>query len=101
MFPRLIEFKEHAPICQLSAAWLNRVQNMLDDLQIEMVAGQDHAEIISPKDTGKGWKFRIPGGSGSSATIDTTGATQYQVYQITDDTADPPTAGFDWVRAHA
>ena len=31
----------------------------------------------------------------------TTGKTQYMVYQITDDETTPPTAGFDWVRAHA
>jgi len=39
--------------------------------------------------------------SESISSIDTTGATQYMVYQITDDTTTPPTAGWDWVRAHA
>ena len=36
-----------------------------------------------------------------SGLPDTTGKTQYMVYQITDDETTPPTAGFDWTRAHA
>jgi len=39
--------------------------------------------------------------SAAGGVPDTTGAIKYQVYQITDDTTTPPTAGFDWVRAHA
>jgi len=35
------------------------------------------------------------------STADTVGATKYMVYQITDDGTVPPTADFDWVRAHA
>lgn len=32
---------------------------------------------------------------------ETAGGTKYMVYQITDDATTPPTAGWDWVRAHA
>jgi hypothetical protein len=39
--------------------------------------------------------------NGVESETDTTGAEKYMVYQITDDTNDPPTAGWDWVRAHA
>jgi len=38
---------------------------------------------------------------GTGGVPDTTGATKYMVYQITDDTTTPPTGGFGWVKARA
>jgi hypothetical protein len=51
--------------------------------------------------------LKIPGSSvttnisaewGPGGSPDTTGKTKYMVYQITDDTTTPPTAGWDWTR---
>lgn len=65
MFPCKQKFKDKGPLCQLSAAWLNRVQNMLDDLMVVTFPSAGEADsaaarIQSPKRDGTGWKIEIP-----------------------------------------
>ena len=98
-FPlRLDELKSGQGLWQIKAEDLATMARMLNGLRIEMITGQDYAEIVPPDQSGRGWIFRIPSGG---ADVDTIGKTKHMVYQITDDTTSPPTAGFDWVRAHA
>lgn len=97
MYPVRANFNDQGPLAGISADWLNTVANMLSGLQIEMIAGQAHAEIVPPRQDGTGWKFRIP----NDSVLPTTGAVKYQVLQIIDDTTTPPTPGWDWVRATA
>jgi hypothetical protein len=95
-FPGKKTFKAKEGLCHITAALMNRIINMLDSLEIVMTAGQDHASIDTPALDGTGWKFNIP-----KSKVDTTGATKWMVYTITDDTTTPPTGDFDWTRAHA
>lgn len=105
MFPLKQKFKDKGPLCQLSAKWLNCVQNMLDGLEVVAFpstgdADSAAARITSPNRDGTGWKIEIPVPDGA-ALDDTTGATKGMVKQITDDTTTPPTSSYDWVRATA
>jgi len=58
---------------------------------ISAATGSASPEVLGMVDGSLLWRQGVP---------DTTGYTKYMVYQITDDTTYPPTAGWDWVRAH-
>jgi hypothetical protein len=99
-YPLKTDYKAGKGLAQISASDLTTLCNMLNGLQLAVSGtGDDPVECkrTNPDNTGNGWKFTIPM---SGASPDTTGKTKYMVYQITDDTTTPPTAGWDWVRAH-
>jgi len=104
MYPlNSIPFNKKDPLCRLSADWLNTVANMLSGLVIEMIDGQDHAEIVAPNQQGDGWKFRIP--SGGSGLPSNAGKSKWMVPTLSDDNAtetdDPDLWTVGWIRAHA
>jgi hypothetical protein len=59
---------------------------------ISAETGSDSPEVLKKVEGSLLWGFGL--------VKDTTAYPKYMVYQITDDTTTPPTARWDWVRAH-
>jgi hypothetical protein len=80
-------------------SWKQWVTNFLRTLNVDVT--EDNESYVDRQNAnGMNPTIHIGLGGVSGSAPDTTGATKYMVYQITDDTTTPPTAGFDWVRAH-
>jgi hypothetical protein len=90
---------------QTLALRVNQLERLLDGKELREAKVEDGTVYQRGTRLSLSNGMIAPGWNATSVTgddtIDTTGKTKYMVYQITDDTTTPPTAGFDWVRAHA